>query len=277
MGDTAATMDDKLLGMFLNNVKNPKPKPAPVKRQAPTDGAPAEKRLKSEPSAAPAAIRAGVCLLVNGLNARPDLNGQRATAIAFVEDKGRWRVKFGSGEEVSLKPANLTVDASGAVTAAASQPVFSAAAREVQVGSEVQLDGLKARPDLNGKKGIVIEHVVEKGRWRIEMEDSAEEVSIKTANLTVTGFKSTMSEISEMAAKFKVKDDYAVFAQRQAEMNAEAEDDKKRHEAEDKQDAALRKEQLQWFAKSVDSDKTAQERGRDDAKRGERTISIKAR
>ena len=70
-----------------------------------------------------------------------------------------------------------------------------------------------------------------------------------------------------MAAKFKVKDDYAEFAQRQAQMNAEADDDKKRHEEEDKQDAALRKEQLQWFAKSVDSDKTAQERGRDDARK----------
>ena len=44
---------------------------------------------------------------VHGLNGRPDLNGQHCVLTAFHDDASRWAVRFMSGEEVRVKPANL--------------------------------------------------------------------------------------------------------------------------------------------------------------------------
>jgi len=124
-------------------------------------------------------ITVGCELTAHNLKARPDLNGKNAVAIAFVESSGRWRVRFNSGEEVALKPSNLKVQ----VDDWQPLPDPDPRADGLQVGAGIQLHGLKGRPDLNGKKGLVIQHLPEKDRWRIIVEDSAEEVSIKTGNL----------------------------------------------------------------------------------------------
>lgn len=45
---------------------------------------------------------------VDGLVARSDLNGALGTVTEFVEAKGRFAVKFDSGEVVAVKPSNLS-------------------------------------------------------------------------------------------------------------------------------------------------------------------------
>ena len=49
----------------------------------------------------------GDVVCVHGLNGRPDLNGQHCVLTAFHDDASRWAVRFMSGEEVRVKPANL--------------------------------------------------------------------------------------------------------------------------------------------------------------------------
>ena len=72
-------MADKLLDSFLNNIKNPKPKP--VKRPLDQEQPGSEKKPKTDeaPAAAEACapVTPGACVLVQGLVSRPDLNGQR--------------------------------------------------------------------------------------------------------------------------------------------------------------------------------------------------------
>jgi hypothetical protein len=46
---------------------------------------------------------------VNGLTARPDLNGKSATVVKYVADRGRYHVKVDKGaEETYLRPANVS-------------------------------------------------------------------------------------------------------------------------------------------------------------------------
>ena len=55
----------------------------------------------------------GLKVDISGLNARPELNGTQGVAGAFDDAKGRYLVQLPSGEQLSLKPANLTAAAAG--------------------------------------------------------------------------------------------------------------------------------------------------------------------
>merc|ERR1740129_1921175 len=60
---------------------------------------------------------------------------------------------------------------------------------EVSVGCQVEITGLKAREDLNGKQALVLFYIVDTQRWEIELlDDDAknEHVRCKTDNLVVT-------------------------------------------------------------------------------------------
>jgi len=59
---------------------------------------------------------------VHGLNGRPDLNGQHCVLTAFHDDAARWAVRFMSGEEVRVKPANLKPSPATAGTLATEVP-----------------------------------------------------------------------------------------------------------------------------------------------------------
>lgn len=65
----------------------------------------------------------------------------------------------------------------------------SAPVMNLAVGNTVTLNGLKARPQLNGKRGLVVEYIEARGRWKVEMDDNAEIVAVKRENLTVVGTK----------------------------------------------------------------------------------------
>jgi hypothetical protein len=55
-------------------------------------------------------ITEGAMMLVGGLVARPDLNGQRGKVGAFNKMRERYAVRFASGETVALRPRSLTLE-----------------------------------------------------------------------------------------------------------------------------------------------------------------------
>ena len=44
---------------------------------------------------------------MEGLKARPELNGLLGTLVEFIDDKGRWQVRLGGYEDMLLKGMNL--------------------------------------------------------------------------------------------------------------------------------------------------------------------------
>ena len=51
----------------------------------------------------------GMRVLIEGLKARPDLNGMVGEAESFEVGKGRYGVKLPSGEKIALKSGNLSL------------------------------------------------------------------------------------------------------------------------------------------------------------------------
>lgn len=65
-------------------------------------------------AAAGAAFALGSAVVVQGLQAKPEHNGQAASVLGWDEAKGRYRVSLsGSGVVLALKPSNLTAAAPG--------------------------------------------------------------------------------------------------------------------------------------------------------------------
>jgi len=104
---------------------------------------------------------------------------------------------------VSPKPAPVAPTPAvtkPAVPKPAPEPVVKAQSAPVMnlaVGNTVCLHGLKAKPELNGKRGLVVEYIEAKGRWKVEMDDNAEIVAVKRDNLTVVGGKRVVLEEPE--------------------------------------------------------------------------------
>jgi len=53
------------------------------------------------------------------------------------------------------------------------------------VGARVRIDGLQARPELNGSLGVVQSHNEETGRYNVIVDDMRDELALKVAALTV--------------------------------------------------------------------------------------------
>ena len=56
-----------------------------------------------------ALLEAGTAVTVNGLKARPDLNGKTAKIVAYVPERERYHLTMDDGEqeELYLKPSNV--------------------------------------------------------------------------------------------------------------------------------------------------------------------------
>ena len=55
----------------------------------------------------------------------------------------------------------------------------------MEAGLTVTLHGLRARADLNGKTGVLVQWL-EVGRWLVEMDGSLEAVRVKPENLMIS-------------------------------------------------------------------------------------------
>ena len=77
-----------------------------------------------------ALLEAGTAVTVNGLKARPDLNGKTANIVAYVPERERYHLTMDEGEqeELYLKPANVE-----AISGGDEEPVVEAPAPEAPV------------------------------------------------------------------------------------------------------------------------------------------------
>ena len=143
-----------------------------------------------------ATLEGGTTVEVCGLKARPDLNGKRAEVVTYAPERERYQVRMTeNGEELYLRPVNLTEVPSEAVEAPAPSPSAQEKPAEetkapppmtLKPGTGVELGGLKARPDLNGKYGRVVMYVRERERYHIVILGTSEETYLRAANLTTT-------------------------------------------------------------------------------------------
>jgi len=63
------------------------------------------------------------------------------------------------------------------------KPSVQAVGGELGVGSRVQIDGIKSRPEINGKIGTVKAYLPERERYSVQLE--GEELALKAAALTI--------------------------------------------------------------------------------------------
>ena len=86
-------------------------------------------------------IVAGARVVVDGLKARPELNGKLATVKSHNNENGRWNVLIDDmRDEMALKLEALTLDE---------------ATRGLIVGTRVRIADVEKKPELNGKLGTV--------------------------------------------------------------------------------------------------------------------------
>lgn len=52
-------------------------------------------------------VGGGQTVILHGLKARPELNGELGVALRFAESNGRWQVRLRNGDGKELKPTNL--------------------------------------------------------------------------------------------------------------------------------------------------------------------------
>ena len=93
-------------------------------------------------------LEPGTAVLVEGLKARPDLNGKPAVVVAFAAERERYQVKMtATEEELYLRPANVSAAAPSGNAASSGPPPRSLSPRKLQRAQTRRSPGLRrARP-----------------------------------------------------------------------------------------------------------------------------------
>ena len=113
----------------------------------------------------------GKMVTINGLLARPDLNGLVGDCQSFDAERGRYCVLV-KGETMALKPSNLELKKSNSADATAFGP-----------SSRIRIKGLVAKPELNECGGTVVEWNPEKERYVIQLDGSLKTMLLRAQNL----------------------------------------------------------------------------------------------
>lgn len=104
---------------------------------------------------------------LNGLQARPDLNGLNGTIGEFDKKEGRWAVHMEDGTRKLLKAENLE----NLRCAPPEAPILRSPIAAFTANQRVITKGCVIRPDLNGQIGSIIEWDAGKDAWRLRMDD----------------------------------------------------------------------------------------------------------
>lgn len=156
------------------------------------------------------ALARGGRVRIEGLQARPELNGQEGTLVRFIESSERWQVKLNDssdGSTLSLRPANLQcLVATGGNTEGCDEDEAARAdgadlrsrAVALGAGSRVRLAGLKARQELNGRFGLALSFDLAKSRWRVALQGLPHEsyILLKADNLEVLPHRILLAKIA---------------------------------------------------------------------------------
>lgn len=121
----------------------------------------------------------GKNVIVNGLSKKPELNGARGLVQEFDLATQRYTVAVDGGRGTfKLKRENL-LDLS-AQPAKAEAPVQQA---DPFVGRLIEVQGLNARPELNGMRGVIKESDSASGRFTVELDGGLGQFKLKPDNL----------------------------------------------------------------------------------------------
>ena len=127
---------------------------------------------------------------ITGVVSRPELNGEVALCEQYIAMSGRWQVRLGSGEQLSLQPRCLVRCVDNMRTTSNADPDASPShhgdgdnRRELAPGVRVRIGGLVTRPELNGEVAVCVEYLVERRRWQVQTLDGEEQLQLKPAAL----------------------------------------------------------------------------------------------
>jgi hypothetical protein len=118
----------------------------------------------------------GARVQIDGLKARPELNGSMGTVTGFNEENGRCNVRVDDGEVLALKLGALTI---------------AAGFEGLTIGTRVRIGGLTSREELNGKLATVEGFTGE--RVNVVMDEGgsqAAHVALKPAVLAIAEVQS---------------------------------------------------------------------------------------
>ena len=165
-------------------------------------------------------LQANTQVRVVNLKQRPELNGMTGRLHELdPRVEGRWRVVLDSGRGVSLRPENLEAicardameekqyaqpaakpsqetlsarnpaeETHNAQSSVESSRAHSAASQDCRLhkGAQVLISGLVKRPELNGRRGHLLDFHGGEGRWGVMLEDGAG-FRLKSDNLQLIG------------------------------------------------------------------------------------------
>jgi hypothetical protein len=128
-------------------------------------------------------LQDGSRLRIEGLQAKPQHNGRTgAICGGFDQESGRWTVAVDASDagpafQISIRPANLTplpaidIDVpQRPSTPSTSSDMSNPPAKALRDGSRVRVEGLQAKPQMNGRTGAVCGAFDEKtGRWTVDL------------------------------------------------------------------------------------------------------------
>ena len=168
-----------------------------------------------EGAAACGATLVGKHVQVRGLATRPELNGREGLVLSYEMRKGRYAVQLdGATGCMSLRPENI---------------------EEVQtpfalVGRRACVQGLQAKPQLNGCLGMVCEYSADRGRYLLALDDNEHgSVWVRPANVAAVDpsrdtppAPKTAGELSLAAAEEKDTTDVREMQRQQKEARAKA-------------------------------------------------------
>jgi hypothetical protein len=133
-----------------------------------------------------AKLSAGQAVRVVGLIGRPDLNGKKGTTVTYLAEEGRWKVIMDDGTGKVFSANNLEI-ARAEQGASCALERADPARPELSIGQTVRIMGIKARPELNGKEGTLVEWDASEERWKVRLEDGTGKM-LKSSNLVQMDF-----------------------------------------------------------------------------------------
>lgn len=135
----------------------------------------------------------GACVQISGLQSRPDLNGRRASITSRDDAAGRIEVELdglSGSERVKVKLSNVTLAKDG-----------------LAVGVQVEVLDLQSRPDLNGRRGVIVGRemaadIFGNDRFEVHLDgpNGGERVKCKPSNLKLVAKQPDLSAAVEIAA-----------------------------------------------------------------------------
>lgn len=95
---------------------------------------------------------------MRGLVKTPEHNGKTGRVVNFDQSRSRYEVTVQGGHTLSLRPQNLTQQC------------------------EIEVTGLENKPELNGKRGDIVNYDEESGRYAVLLQQPPIACSLQRAN-----------------------------------------------------------------------------------------------